>query len=315
MNLNDIKRSLRDMPTSVDGRDSETIKCSIRLLKTEAVSSGNESFANALWAYGHILELQDNYLIAFNLMRDREFYAAWCQLATVETYIRVLRPHYRSAYNGFYIDFIDEYTRRFQSLYPYRLFFSIEAIVKARSCGICGAKIFLRTSCQHKPGELYFGEYCYRVVEKLELPGISVVESPADKSCVVFKSVDGKPADDYDYTLVQYPISKLATPLDKWNYEKTTIRHPHSYFSDFQPEDGCPCGSEIKYKDCCLLEHGVLQPHFQFHFDRVNSDQKFELIYKRGTDTKITYPELSENNADLLRALTLRRATTGNPII
>lgn len=286
MNLSQIKRYLREAPNNFGARQYDEVRMALEELKRQAVSSGNEDFANALWAYEQILTIQDQYIIAFSHMKDGKYYDGWCCLARVEKAVHFIRPHYRSAYKCFSVELIADQTAKFQLLFPYRLFFSIEAVVKRRTCSICGAEIKLRSSCQHKPGQIYNGEFCGRRIEGLELPAVSLVRSPANKECVAFKGSKDE-ADSYDYSLVSYPVSRLKSPFDKWDFTETKTRHPHSRFKSIATDELCPCESGETYADCCLPEEGVLRPHYVFTFDVVESDWKPELIYHGGLDTTL----------------------------
>ena len=263
MDLSQIKQYLREAPNNVEGRQSDEVRASLEALKQQAVLSKNESFANALWAYEQLLTIQDEYISAFNHIINSKYYEGWCCLANVEKIIHFLKPHYRSAYKCFYVDFIDEQTTKFQALFPYRIFFSIEAVAIRKTCSICGVEIKLRSACEHKTGQIYHGRFCGRRIEKVKLPAVSLVTSPEDKRCVAFAGGAGT-QDNYDYSLVRCLVSELKSPFDKWDFTETKKRLPHSQFTSVASGDPCPCESDKIYVDCCLPEEGVLRPHYNF---------------------------------------------------
>lgn len=281
---------------------SDSVQHDLKELKKEAIASKNENFANSLWAYEQILYIQDKYILAFNHMKSGEFYNGWCCLARVEKAIYFLTPHYRSAYKGFHVEFISDVTAKFQLLFPYRLFFSIEAVNKLRTCSICGTEIKLRSSCGHKPGHIYNGECCARIVHKLDVPAISLVTNPEDKCCVAFAGGgQGKGIEDnYDYFLVSYPLSKLRSPFDLWNFAESKLRQDHSHYADVAHENPCPCESGTCYADCCLSTEGVLRPHYQFTFDVTDKAWESEFLFVKGQSTTPSKPVMSEQNAMIL---------------
>ena len=109
----------------------------------------------------------------------------------------------------------------------------------------------------------------FRIVTKLEVMGISIVDKPVQKYSVLFLSDEktGKQRDHYNYALVQYAISALREPFDGWDVERTSRRQPHSRYAAIGRNDPCPCESGKKYKKCCLRETGVLRPHYEFTFE------------------------------------------------
>lgn len=215
------------------------------------------------------LRIQEHYLRAFSQLKAGEFYPAWFELEQTEIALHNLERHDTGFWKEFHLDFIKEYTAKWQSLFPYKMFFSSEFLQAEKICSVCGQRVVPHAFCGHRVGEIYNGEMCYRTITKIEAGGISFVDNPVQKYSVVFldKAETGEQQDRYNYSLVQFAIGALRGPFAAWAVERTTRRQPHARFADVGPNDPCPCGSGNKYQGCCLLEPGVLRPHFEFLFD------------------------------------------------
>jgi SEC-C motif len=247
---------------------TDVVRRWISNLKAVAATAGNESEAKALWSLEETLEAQDRYLDAFAALKSHDFYRAWCSLERAEVALHSLEPHEAEPPHRFRTDFIRRYVPKWQSLFPYKLFLSPEVIQHEKKCSICGAVVRPRTPCGHRPGEIYRGELCMRVVTKAEPLGVGIVENPVQKYSVIFLNdpTTGKAYDHYNYATVRYAADRLRRPFDEWEVEKTTRTWPHSRFRHVGRNDSCPCSSKSKYKKCCLRKDGVTLPHMQFTF-------------------------------------------------
>jgi hypothetical protein len=166
------------------------------------------------------------------------------------------------------LDFLEEYVVKWQGLFPYKIFASTELIKELICCSVCGERIGPRVNCGHEAGEIYDGEMCCRVVEKVDLVAIAMVENPANKFAVAFMSdpITKERRDHYNYAIVSFAVKALASPYSRWDYTRMERRQPHSRYPEVGRNGKCPCGSGKKYKQCCLKESGVLAPHIEFRF-------------------------------------------------
>lgn len=238
-------------------------------MKAEAVNGGEQDEAKRAWCLGQILRAQRSFERAFDEMRQGEFYKAWCTLEQTELALKFLKPHF-SAWQQHRLAFIEKQTTQFQSLFPYRVFYSPEILEHEKRCSICDAVVRIRRPCGHRAGEIYDGELCGRVVTKPEFLSVSLVRNPVQKYSVAFPvdSEGGGAQDNYDYSVVEYVVERTPSPYLDWDVERTFVRHPHEHYRHTGRNDPCPCESGRKYKKCCLREVGVLRPHidFTFHF-------------------------------------------------
>jgi uncharacterized protein YecA (UPF0149 family) len=268
MSTEDVLRYLERVSDRPAEPSSEVVRRSLSSLKAKALSRGDQDGAKALWSLEQALGAQEHYLKAFGLLKLGKFYDAWCELERAELVLGALFPHGNSLWARLRLDCIQRYTEKWQSLYPYRIFLSPELVELEKKCSICGQVVAPRKSCGHLTGEIYDGQMCVRIITKMEVLGVAMVEKPVQKYSVVFLSdpTTGKSRDHYNYAVVQYAISAIQDPFHEWEVEQTSRFWPHSKFSHIGRNDPCPCQSGRKYKKCCLLKKGVVFPHWEFRF-------------------------------------------------
>lgn len=271
MNLDQVKFYLSQVGMGRDETDSQTARDVLAQLKANAINTGNQELAKEIWCYEEILNIQNNYLQAFEQIKDGDYYAGWCTLERVEISVNSLERHFDIAIGNdrYKVSFIKTHTERFQSLYPYKYFLSPGMLHLEKRCSICDAVVSLRNHCGHVPGEIYDGEICGRKITRAEMIESSIVTKPVQKYSVLFLT-DQKgitQGDGYDYSLVNYVIRGLREPFHGWEVNRTTRRHPHNKFKSIKRNDPCPCESGKKYKACCLREDGVLRPHTEIIFE------------------------------------------------
>lgn len=266
--LSEIREFLEAVTERTGVSSPDGIADSISELKATALACGNEAGAKDLWCLEQTLKAQEGYIRAFADLKARKFYEGWCRFEEAELALHFLEPHENEPSARFRLDFIREYIPKWQSLFPYKLFLSPELLEEEKECSICGAKVAPRNPCGHRVGEIYGGQMCCRVVTKLDVMGVGLVDNPVQKYSVPFipDPVTGKSRDHYNYGVVQYAIDCLRSPFDRWDVEKTTRIQPHSRFRHVGRNDACPCESKKKYKKCCLGKEGVIRPHLQFSF-------------------------------------------------
>lgn len=238
----------------------------IQEAKKQAIIDGKEYEANYLWCLYQIYLVQKNYTEAFWNMKDKKYESAWILLDRADIELSFLERHYKSYFGEFIGDkynllYILQAIKHFQILFPYRLFFSRESIIKEEKCSICGEKIRLRGGCKHKLGELYNGEQCSYVVTDWQLIAISIVTDPFDK--YTFLKIEGQ---DYNYQVIEFLMDKIESPYDFWKVEKISVQNQN--YKNVERNDRCPCGSGKKYKKCCMGTSNEMMDHFVFDIPR-----------------------------------------------
>ena len=135
MTLDEIRAFLRNVNSwypSYSCSDVSAIKNRLSDHKQAAVAVDNQILAKDIWCLEHILKSQIHYIEAFHLMKEGEFYKAWCILEQSEITLHFLLGHYVPSPDEFFIGYIDEKVKGFQSLFPYKIFMSPEILIRER---------------------------------------------------------------------------------------------------------------------------------------------------------------------------------------
>lgn len=269
MNLEQIKNVLKN---SHSVKNHEVLKTDLYILKKEAIAKKDEAKANEIWCLENINEIQLLFINAFNNLKKREYYEAWNDFSNIDIKLIYFRKHqvyYTDEYNLLYIE---EYSRKFERLFPYRLFVSRETIIKKQKCSICNSEISIRKSCIHTLGELYMGEMCLRIIVEAQFIGAAIVEDPFDKYSVIF------PQDlEYNYGILEELLNRLETPYEKWDL--TVTKRIGERFINARRNALCPCGSGNKYKYCCKNTQKELINHYDIKLNQNRSNNPI-LRYK-----------------------------------
>ncbi len=237
-------------------------------VKAVAVARGDQVEASRVWQAETIAEIQRGFVGAFSQLKGGKFYDAWCQFERCEIALRSLHRHHTTEKDDPHrLDYINRMILRWQSLYPYRVFFSPEFLKKKVTCSICGSVVKPRLYCGHTKGALYDGKLCHHIVEKVELLSISVASDPVQRYSVAFLSnEDGSQRDHYNYDVVEFVIDRVASPFHGWTAVKTTRTLPSAAVAHLASEELCPCTSGSKFGECCLGRSEITVPHMEIEF-------------------------------------------------
>lgn len=268
MNIKYITKQLKRVNLNYNIRKSTRILKDLKKIKKIAVKQNDQKMAKELWCFEQILHVQNKYIDAYNLLKTKRYYDAWNSLERFEIGYSSLLKHFSDHDNEYWLEFMNKHVIQYQSIFPYNMFMSPEYLKMEVKCSICNQVINIRNPCGHKKGEIYGGEMCTHLITKGEFIGTSLVFSPGQKYSVVFKNdpKTGQTIDHYNYSSVKFVIDRLQSPFHNWDLQWKKIRQPHSKFAHMKKDEECPCESGKKYKDCCLLESGVLRPHCQIIF-------------------------------------------------
>lgn len=80
MTTYDIKNYLQQFHTSLD----KNVLSALQENKAAAVAAQNESLANELWRLEEIFRIQQDYLLMFNRLKNREYLDAWRVLSSID---------------------------------------------------------------------------------------------------------------------------------------------------------------------------------------------------------------------------------------
>jgi hypothetical protein len=239
---------------------------SVAEAKARAVALNDESEAFQIWCAQTIASIQLGFISAFRNLKAGKFYDAWCQLERCEVDILSLNRHYPPTNEDIHrIGYIEKMIGRWQSLYPYKVFFSPELLKKRVECSICSARVTPRSHCGHEKGGIYRGELCHHRVTEVKILGISIVENPVQRYSVAFLSADdsGKPIDHYNYGNVNFVVQRVASPFHGWASHLTTRKIAASDVAHLDGSAPCPCLSGKQFADCCAGKTELTVPHLQ----------------------------------------------------
>ncbi|MBO7111922.1 MAG: SEC-C domain-containing protein [Bacteroidaceae bacterium] len=247
-----------------DDFDIDTTIVEVDVLRKGYQKQHDEENANVAWATQEIVCLHRDYRKTFFMLKNKQYYEAWCMLEKIEIGIANLLRNFSGVKNA--VEYISIIVRQLQSLYPYKVFLSTELLIKERRCGICGKKRSIRHHCGHFIGHVYNGELCCDYVEKCALEGISLVFNPEHKYAVTFaRNGEDDHEDHYNYKLLEGLMDFWEGPYYPWYY---TTRHIHispDEYPGLRGDDFCPCGSGKKYGDCCKDDpEGVKHVVYEF---------------------------------------------------
>lgn len=123
MNMSEIRTQLENIEKNYNERNSELISLLLKKKKQDALKELNEKEAKHIWCFEQVLHIQDMYNSTFKLLKQREYYKAWCEFEKIENMYYSLIKHLQYPEKTFRIDMIIKHVKQFQSVYPYNFFF------------------------------------------------------------------------------------------------------------------------------------------------------------------------------------------------
>ena len=262
MNIQEIEKKLAQLNDVLGSDIGEKIKEE----KAKSARNGESEKANYLWCLNQIFLVQKQYTEAFWNMKNKKYENAWNSLDRADIELSFLEEHYEKYFGEpmgqrFQLQYILNVIKKFQMLFPYKVFMSRESIIKEEKCSICGEKVRLRGGCNHRLGQLYNGEQCCHEVTDVQFLAMALVTDPFDK--YTFVKLEGQ---DYNYQVIEFLMNNLKSPYDLWEVEKIKVIRPN--YKNIGRNDICPCGSGKKYKKCCMGTSSEMMDHFVFDLPR-----------------------------------------------
>ena len=231
--------------------------------KEDCVNQNNQLGAKAAWCLEIIGHIQDNFISTILCLSAEDCRRAWDLLERCENAITSLDRHFGEKQGDFGIEHVRVHTRQLQELYPLKWGFSPGLLFEEVHCSVCQSRRALRSDCGHEVGEIYNGEICSNVVTRAKMLHVSIVDSPAQKFSVIWPNDETS----HQFIMLKYVADELLSPWDVWRYDKEARRSHHPAFKNVGRDDLCPCGSDLKYRRCCIEKETVPDfPHFQFTF-------------------------------------------------
>ncbi len=246
------------------------------LLKTKKIAAlnGDEELANSCWREIEALELNIQFISAFDKIKNRQYREAWCELEKCEIKCLSLEENSDDLFlKRSRTSFIKDKVAKWQSIYPYCVFASPGFTVGYYSCSICGHKIRPRSRCEHKKGKVYNGKLCVHVAHDMEFRELSIVTNPVQKYSVFHND------ETLDFSLVEHLASLLENAFENWDLNWTRKKFPMDRFSNVAPSDDCPCKSGGKFENCCIKKEAIDIPHVDFILSKKIPDEKMKVRF------------------------------------
>jgi hypothetical protein len=217
-------------------------------IKLLAVKNFDENIANSTYVVSNYLKLLKNYATYWKYLQDGDYRESWDILQNcIDCIICIKR--FTENHSRYKSDLWYEHLKMLEKLYPYRVFSSIEMVIKFARCSICRRSI-IDSDCEHIPGNLYWGELAYSIIEDAELQAVAMVNNPLDKRCVVEVQGDDRPKEE-KFKLLHYFITNHQGPLRLFHINEIPRLYFNEQYLAYKRNDKCPCGSGKKFKNCC----------------------------------------------------------------
>jgi hypothetical protein len=231
-------------------------------LETSKAVTDDSQLKNKIWMYSALLESHLINLNIFDLLKSGKFYPAWCALEQLEILLASNGGNKEHLEGDFGQSFLSNSVSSWQTLFPYKIFFSSREIIKKLSCSICDRPRSVLQSCVHRKGKLYDGEICSDVVEDYESITWDVVSNPVCKSSVPFS----REGDHHTYTVLEAVLQVVTSPRHQFKaYITGTPLSRHTGVNS--PSFTCPCMRSIRsYEDCCLPQPTIETNHINLVF-------------------------------------------------
>lgn len=177
---NEIKQKLNNEEFEIF--DINKINDKIISIKNYAIKIDNEKLANSAFVFNQYIDLFINLSKYFVLLQTGEYDKSWVVLQDCFDISRIVLK-FSENYNE-ELQNIVTLLQKYEKLYPYKLFSSVELIVQKCHCNICN-KSMLGLNCKHRRGELYWGVMATEIVDKADIQAIAVVKNPENKRCIL----------------------------------------------------------------------------------------------------------------------------------
>jgi len=232
----------------------------LKLSELKSISS-TESVKNDIFISEQFIKLLLHVAKYWLAITNQKFSNSWLVLQDVLDYLRSIKKFHEK--RNLVVNFIEKQFIALESSYPYQLFSSTGIVVDYYKCSVCGNDID-SFGCEHLKGELYNGEVAYGIANKiLHFDHVALVENPLDKRCAI--SIE----DSSEQFAVQMNMSEYITKakLKPFSFKKIEIISYKKNNPDYinLPRNAlCFCGSNIKFKKCCISKNQVEHKHFEF---------------------------------------------------
>lgn len=226
-------------------------------LVDKAVLQDEETTANALWVVQKFLDFVKSYSLFWSHLWTGQYKDAWMKLQDASDNLRMVRK-FTADQTFLCVNRFDQQLKQLEKLFPYDVFMSTEMIIQHQTCSICGNNP-LDPQCDHMPGQLYGGKYCYLVAGDMEVRNVALISDPIDKRQVIDVLDEGQTEEQKYHILTEFTRDR-TNPYLMFSYQEAEEETPLSEYGDIGRNDPCPCNSGKKLKNCCLDKGFIMTP-------------------------------------------------------
>lgn len=264
----------------IDGLQFEQGEPFLNNLRAEIDSHGakwtyeRDEVINEVYVIHRLVDFLSAYSSAWRNICEAKFANSWSGLQSSMDHLRSVKKFTKVNSTGA-IGYFEDQLVELEKLYPYNVFFSIGVSVDCFECSICGKDID-SLECEHVKGELYRGKMAHGIAKNVgSVDHVAMVKHPEDKRCVVKYDDDGP-----QFNVVRYVSdllkSKQMRPLSFHHLEFSKKMDKNPDYQKLSRNEKCFCGSDKKFKNCCIDKHIVEFDHVQIISRNIDPTSIFE---------------------------------------
>lgn len=215
------------------------------------------NFARSIY---YCLVLLNCFELTFLSLDKKEYLQAWNHLNEAINRYGILKKNVPQHLSTFNINFLVNKLVEVKSLFPYIYFVSPEIIEKSK-CSICGKERTPFSTCDHELGKIYKGDLCYACVDDGKFLGVALTTEPVQYFSMIQQDFD------FNYSLLDV-FSKVVKNAKSWKIESEADYIPFWELKckKILPNSNCPCGSHLKFEDCCMRKIGIRGRKYKFSY-------------------------------------------------
>ena len=234
------------------------------LEKIETIINGyntkNEIILNDLYVLKRIINFYNSLSRYWEHIYNSKYSDSWSSLQDCLDLLRTIK-RFASNNRLYKLEKYESLLLDIEKIYPYRIFSSMGIEIGFYECSICNKDID-SFDCPHEIGNLYKGEMAYGIAKGISsIDHVAMVKNPQDKRCVVAYEDNSAAFKGLQY-INNLLINRHIFPT-KFFIEISKRRVNNSEYKKIGKNEICYCGSNKKFKKCCINKKYIEQDHFE----------------------------------------------------
>jgi hypothetical protein len=224
--------------------------------------SQDELVLNDIFLLKQVISFHSSLIATWEEIYATRYSSSWNYLQNCLNLLRSINKFSLNNKKNEVLDFFERQLLILEKLYPYSIFFSVGWEVALYECSICGKNID-SFECEHDIGELYSGVVAIGIAKEVtNINHISMVDNPMDKRCVA-KYEDNSCQFKVLQYLNQQLVSNKITPITLYDADESPRKKPNETYVELARNDKCFCGSNKKFKQCCIGKKNIEENHIE----------------------------------------------------